>query len=808
MIRISHLSKTYSHREREVLRDVSFELPDTGFVCIVGASGCGKTSLLNAIGCLDKFDSGTVSTQTLSRMRCGKRSTELERSRSFGYIFQNYYLLQEHSVAYNVFLGLHALDLSYREKLQRVHAALQEVDMDRFARRRVSDLSGGQQQRVAIARALARRPRVIFADEPTGNLDQANTINICNLLRDISRHSLVVMVTHEEQIARFYADRIITLKDGEISSDSSEWVREEMLSADGALYAGDYDESAVQSEGLELRLLREEGAEPIAVTILALKDRIVIKLDDSRSISCSAPTEAPTLREGKRPTLSIEAQKEGDSPKPDETPTCRVGKGISAAMIWQEGRRLLHAKGFRRVGMRIFLIALTLLTLLTTADYLMIATIRPEDFITTDSHILEIELTRGEGTQSDVVTLRPLVREFTGYLNTVGLDFDYIPQPAKPAYYETELFRQMGDLSLNLSGFSYSRLSRLDENDLIYGRMPNQPDEIVVDRRVLEKLISSDGILQSGIEDVSYFIGERLHYQKMNIAPEIVGICDSGEPTLYLSTQALASIGASGNELITLSDLYELGEYENYDLTYLDCLIVTNNAGAAYASKIGGAYNTKSQQIYTIRGTVEADTYASMVIADEYLEHHLQAMLTGKFFLYCEDKAAVREAINAMPEELAEQIQVYVTDRYSADMNSYRASTQTRLDARTIVTLTVILLCFVMLYLLQRSVVRENIGMICVYRLLGIPKRKLMGVFATEAALIFLTTTLPTGVLTYLTIAVLSALPSVEISLLLPWQAAALVTLAVGLCRLLLSVLPLLRLLRQPPARLASKFDF
>lgn len=104
--------------------------------------------------------------------------------------------------------------------------------MDRFARRRVSDLSGGQQQRVAIARALARRPRVIFADEPTGNLDQANTINICNLLRDISRHSLVVMVTHEEQIARFYADRIITLKDGEISSDSSEWVREEMLSAD------------------------------------------------------------------------------------------------------------------------------------------------------------------------------------------------------------------------------------------------------------------------------------------------------------------------------------------------------------------------------------------------------------------------------------------------------------------------------------------------------------------------------------------------------------------------------------------------
>lgn len=808
MIRVSNLSKTYSRRDRQVLRNVSFDLPDSGFVCIVGASGCGKTSLLNAIGALDRFDSGTVSTQDLKSLRCGKRSTELERSRSFGYIFQNYYLLQEHSVAYNVFLGLHALDLPYREKLKRVHAALEEVDMDRYARRKVSDLSGGQQQRVAIARALARRPRVIFADEPTGNLDQANTINICNLLREISRHSLVVMVTHEEEIARFYADRIITLKDGEILSDSSDWVRGEMMSADGALYAGDFDETTLQAEGLELRLLREEGAQPVDLTILALKDRIVIKLGDRRSISCSAPTEEPIVKEGKRPTLRIETQKEIDIPKPEETPTCRVGKGISAAMIWQEGRRLLHGKGFRRVGMRIFLIALTVLTLLTAADYLEIATIEPEDFITSDSHILEIEVTRGDGLETNVVTIRPMVREFTAYLNTTGLDFDYIPNPAQAAYYETDLFLQMGDLYITLKDFSYSRLSRLDESTLIYGRMPEKPDEIVVDRWVLDNLIGSEGILQSGIEDVSYFLGKRLHYKKLNLAPEIVGICDSGEPTVYLSTQALASMGAGGNELITLSDLYALGEFEDYDMTYLDCLIVTNNAGMAYANKIGGAYNTKSQQIYTIRGAVEADTYAVMVIADEYLEHHVQAMLTGNFSIYCEDKAAVREAIANMPEELAEQIQVFVTDRYSSAMNSYRASTQRRLDGRTIVTLTVIALCFVMLYLLQRSGVHERIGMICVYRLLGIPKRKLMAIFATEAVLTFLITTLPTGVLTYLAVAAMNALPSTETSLLLPWQAAGLVTLVIGLCQLLLSALPLLRLLRQPPARLAAKFDF
>lgn len=808
MIRVSHLNKTYSRRDRQVLRDVSFELPDSGFVCIVGASGCGKTSLLNAIGGLDRFDSGTVSTQALKSLRCGKRSTELERSRSFGYIFQNYYLLQDHSVAYNVFLGLHALDLPYREKLKRVHAALQKVDMDRYARRKVSDLSGGQQQRVAIARALARRPRVIFADEPTGNLDQANTINICNLLREISRHSLVVMVTHEEEIARFYADRIITLKDGEIFSDSSDWARGEMTSADNAFYAGDYDETTVQNEGLKLRLLREEGAQPVDLTILALKDRIVIKLGDRRSISCSAPNEEPRLKEGKRPTLRIETQKERELPKPEETPTCRVGKGISAAMILREARRLMRGKGFRRIGMRIFLIALTALTLLTAADYLAIATIDPEDFITTDSHILELEVLRGDGLETNVVTIRPMVQEFTAYLNATGLDFDYIPQAAQAAYYETDLFLQLGDLSMTLDDFSYARLSRFDESNLIYGRMPEKADEIVVDRWVLENLISSDGILQSGIEDVRYFLGKSLHYAKHKITPQIVGICDSGEPTIYLSTQALASIGADGNELITLSDLRALGDFEDYDLTYPDCIMVTNNAGIAYADKIGGVYNTKSQQIYTIRGTVEADTYASMVIADEYLEHHLQGMLTGRFCLYCEDKTALCAAIEAMPEELAERIQVFVTDQYGSDWDAYLALTQKRIDARTIVTLTVILLCIVMLYLLQCSGVHERIGMICVYRLLGIPKRKLMAVFATESVLTFLTTTLPTAALAFLTVATLTKLPSADIQLLLPWKAACFVTLAIGLCQILLSVLPLLRLLRQPPARLATKFDF
>ena len=181
MITVKDLKKTYSPGTRtaeEVLHGVSFDLPETGFVCILGRSGSGKTSLLNAVGGLDAFDSGLLEIDGTRITRSDHREMERQRNMNFGYVFQNYYLLPEHSAAYNVYLGLHSLDLDERQKLKRVEDALRQVDMLRFRKRLVGELSGGQQQRIAIARAVAKSPKVIFADEPTGNLDEESTLNI------------------------------------------------------------------------------------------------------------------------------------------------------------------------------------------------------------------------------------------------------------------------------------------------------------------------------------------------------------------------------------------------------------------------------------------------------------------------------------------------------------------------------------------------------------------------------------------------------------------------------------------------------
>ena len=205
---------------------------------------------------------------------------------------------------------------------------------------------------------------------------------------------------------------------------------------------------------------------------------------------------------------------------------------------------------------------------------------------------------------------------------------------------------------------------------------------------------------------------------------------------------------------------------------------------------------------------MEADTYASLVIPDGETGALLRSMMTSAFYLYCEDKQAVKDYMAGdLPEELEGRLIVRVTDQNSADWASYRSATQLRLDGRRIVTLTVILLCLVMLFLLQRAQVQERTGLAAVYRLLGIPGWRLGAIFALESLLLSLTSALPAGLVTWLAVAILSRMPSLEVPLLLPWYAAAAACLLLLVFHGAVSVFPLGRLLRLPPAKLAAKYD-
>ncbi len=820
MIRISNLNKSYnsSLRKSEVLHDVSFSLPQTGFVCILGPSGCGKTSLLNTIGGLDRFDSGTISCNGITASRYGTRAYEAERNHSFGYIFQNYYLLDERSVAYNVYLGLNSLQLSHREKVARVREALRAVGMERYIRRSVGELSGGQQQRVSIARAIARHPRIILADEPTGNLDEANTLSICTLLRQISRSSLVIMVTHEERIASFFADRILRIQDGRISTDTEGTQASTLAMQDTqTLYAGDYQPSTLEAEGIRLQLLREPDAPPVELTLLALRDRIVIKLGDSRSLACGTPSDPPVLAEGRRPVLS-----RADIDKPqsdmlhfsvaDNPPACRPGQTLSFRMLFAQAVRFLGERGARRVICLVFLAALTLLSCFIVGDYLEVSNIDPEDFITADSHLVQVQIDRGGTTPDTVIGSHYLTAMYLDYLDEALPGYELIPMVTTRPTLSLKLFYQTGTASATLTGLSYIPLHHLQEDTLLFGVMPKDQDEIVVDRWVLDRLAAEDGIVQNCISDLDYFLGKELTFGGKNLKLTIVGICDSGEPSLYLSLSALASIGNAGTPVMSLSELQARfpGQYDNITLDEHQCLLVPANAGWYYINSVEKTYQVGQELSFEIVDKIENSEIraAKLIVSDSSIRTILNNMAFEQFSIYCEDKEAALPILGGYSASRGDTLSVRVRDRVGEAIRERRLDASKRMDTRAIVTATVLLLCMVMLYLLRRAQLQQRIPLLAVYRLLGIPKRKMIAMFTLESLMCCAVSALPAALFAYAGAAVLQTVPNAPIVLLLPWSVTAALMGLVTLYHQLASLLPLLRLLRLPPAQLAAKYDF
>ena len=223
MIILKNLNKYfYKNKKNEihVINNTSLELNDTGLVALLGPSGCGKTTLLNVIGGLDNVNSGSIyiNDKRLTKIRSSKKD-EI-RNLNIGYIFQDYHLINDMSVYDNVALVLKMIGIKDKEEIKRrVNYVLEEVGIYKYRKRLAGMLSGGERQRVGIARAIVKNPNIIIADEPTGNLDSKNTIEVMNIIKSISKDKLVILVTHEKDLAYFYATRIIELLDGKVISD-------------------------------------------------------------------------------------------------------------------------------------------------------------------------------------------------------------------------------------------------------------------------------------------------------------------------------------------------------------------------------------------------------------------------------------------------------------------------------------------------------------------------------------------------------------------------------------------------------------
>ena len=222
MLKLKNIKKTYVSGDEKVeaLKGINIEFRKSEFVSILGQSGCGKTTLLNIIGGLDRYTSGDLIINGKSTKDFKDRDWDAYRNYSVGFVFQSYNLIGHQTVLSNVELALTISGVSRKERKQRAIKALEEVGLKEQIHKRPNQLSGGQMQRVAIARALVNNPDIILADEPTGALDTKTSVQVMEILKKISKDKLIIMVTHNPELAEKYSSRIIKILDGKITDDS------------------------------------------------------------------------------------------------------------------------------------------------------------------------------------------------------------------------------------------------------------------------------------------------------------------------------------------------------------------------------------------------------------------------------------------------------------------------------------------------------------------------------------------------------------------------------------------------------------
>lgn len=228
MLQIKNVYKEYRTGSlvQKALDNVSLNLRDNEFVAILGPSGSGKTTLLNIIGGLDRYDKGDLVINEISTKKYKDRDWDSYRNHTIGFVFQSYNLIPHQTILSNVELALTISGVSKKDRKKRAIDALKQVGLEKQIHKKPNQLSGGQMQRVAIARALVNNPDIVLADEPTGALDSETSIQVMELLKEVAKDRLVVMVTHNPELAEEYATRIVNLKDGKIISDSDPYIVE------------------------------------------------------------------------------------------------------------------------------------------------------------------------------------------------------------------------------------------------------------------------------------------------------------------------------------------------------------------------------------------------------------------------------------------------------------------------------------------------------------------------------------------------------------------------------------------------------
>lgn len=822
MITIKNLHKYFNRRknnEIHVINDASLEFPKTGLVSILGESGSGKTTLMNVIGGLDNFASGTIQIDDEVIKKYSSSKIDRIRNEKIGYIFQNYYLLLQKTVTYNLMLSLNMYDISEKEKEQRIEYVLNAVGMLRYKKKKVSELSGGQQQRVAIARALIKSPSLILADEPTGNLDEKNTIQIMNIIKKISEQTLVIMVSHEKNIVESYADYIINISDGQIVShgenkNSALYHRTD----DQNIYLLDYQHEKLENEVFSIDYY---GSNDCKINMKIVFENGKFYLESSNNIVLIDESNEIKLIDEHKKELNVQENAFLSDYHLDTLPYKKTPK-LSTKEILRLAYNNLKTIGKKLSFMLITLCIVAISVVIGIQTIITAKVVDAKRLTYSDSHIYNATIKQGEvnvNRENFMSGYREIYDEFRKNNPTIEPILN-VDSESGHLTFTTPDFLQLSDVKYDIAGFSYIPLDLFDESTLKYGKMPSNASEIIIDEWVIQRALE-DSTLKN-LMNVQSFIDKKVNIKNGVGEYKIVGISNTGENTIYVNKWTIFSIYPSliksyGNTICSVS------EFKKYFNTDLDISLASNEAIvrqeklSMYLYRDLVLLENPKLTFKVTKGLDFGDCPFYAIVSDEWYEEIFASICAYRhdsLDLYCatnEEKQQVKDYFDGIYDYYANErsIKFFIehTSNYDEILAPYREKANSTVASRTLIVLTILLLSIVIVFFSMKSFVAKNVYNIGVYRAIGINKGSVVLTYAIEMVLLSLASSLIGTIACYVITNLLSIVLIGGFSLVISFNLFIFATLGLFLLNVLAGIIPIISYMRLTPSQLLSKYD-
>jgi putative ABC transport system permease protein len=760
MIQIKNLNKNFTTSKQKstpILKNVNLTLDNLGFVMIVGASGAGKTTLLNCLCGMDKASSGEIQVDNYTFTKYHYNRWDNLRNHEFGFIFQNYELFNDKSVEENIAITLEMLGIRDKAYIkQRVSEVLAVVDMAEYQNRLISTLSGGQMQRVSIARALVKNPKYIIADEPTGNLDEKNSILILELLQKISEQRLVVMVTHDIDFAKFYATRIITLKDGEVINDEVNLEKGSSLKLEENqnLYLLDMEKT---EENIATGKITGYKTNQDAIVNLNLRYAV---RGNTIYLEAASLTHSVKLLDAKSGIQMLESHKKEFLHQDDHVSNAKLSEldqtkkskhtNMTFGSYLRESFVELHQlKGIKRNFLYGFFFISLLILVMTPLYY---GTSHPEraSYQTTDSHFVAVDKLKDDGSSFDYDVMMSLLSD----------DVSYYPCLTNDLRLTTEKYAISNPVDLEKSLSNRISFIPYTSVENYQGEVPN-PGEVVLDEMVANALLGK-GYFQGTSYDLSQFLPTKklLMSQKIYLNSDtytLKGTSKNNNLAIYCNPVDQYDIyrGPSGIHFKSIDKM--VGFSNNNDsitsLEELECLLPSSwmnlyPVGSTYSITYSMVAMDIIQLDLKVVGYYDVQTYSykdQIIVNDDMIRETNFNSTIGTymnffssqmgFYLYAKNptefcKTAKLDGVRAV--SLLEQ-----------DRTSYQNSNQITYKILNWIVygLFLIPLVFLLFYMRSRLIAKRRYIMI--YRGLGMKRSQFIKMMLAQVFSIFLVSSLP-----------------------------------------------------------------